>query len=95
MLNFLLLMHIFCSIFLIFLVLLNQGKGSELGAINQNNELLSNRNSSLIINRIIIIIALLTVLTNVLLSYYVKSYNIKQNVENLVDIPKYIFFYYK
>ncbi|MCB1711213.1 MAG: preprotein translocase subunit SecG [Candidatus Riesia sp.] len=95
MLNFLLLMHIFCSIFLIFLVLLNQGKGSELGAINQNNELLSNRNSSLIINRIIIIIALLTVLTNVLLSYYVKSYNIKQNVENLVEIPKYIFFYYK
>ena len=83
MLKLLLVIHILCSIFLIFFILLNQGKGSELGAINQNNELLSSRESNKILNRIIIFVAILSVVIN----FFVFFCN-KENVDSkpIVDI---------
>ncbi len=73
MLNLLLVLHIICSILLVFLILLNRGKGSDLSILNQNNELLNSKDSSLMLNRFIIFIVILSVLLNFLIGMFNKS----------------------
>jgi protein translocase SecG subunit len=91
MLNILLILHVACSIFLIFLILLNKGKGSELSVLNQNNELLNSKDSSLMLNRLIILVVILSVLINFLIFKFTPtSYD---SSKELVNLSKYQIYY--
>lgn len=90
MLNLLLIIHVICSVLLIFFILLNQGKGSELSVLNQNNELLNSKDSSLLLNRIIIFIAILSVIIIFFISRYKNvTIDIHKPVVNLFKYQVY------
>lgn len=74
MLTILLICYIVCSVLLILLILLNNGKGSELSILNYNNELLNSKDSNRMINRIIIIFAIMSIIINFLIVFVSKSY---------------------
>ena len=85
MLNLLLVAHLICSLLLIIFILLNQGKGSELSVLNQNNEILSSKDSSLFLNKLIIFVVIFSILINFLISIFIKDFSssIKKPIVNL------------
>ncbi len=86
MLNLLLILHIVSSIFLIIFILLNQGKGSELSILNQNNDLLSSKESSAILNKLIIFCAIFAVIINFTIIIFNK--NISGKSQTIVNLSK-------
>ncbi|HFL8819506.1 MAG TPA: preprotein translocase subunit SecG [Candidatus Azoamicus sp. OHIO2] len=87
MFNLLLVIHMVCSILLIFFILLNQGKGSELSVLNQNNELLNSKDSNVLLNRIIIFLAMLFVL----ITFFISVFNntLIEKKKSIIDLSKY------
>ena len=84
MLNLLLILHIISSIFLIIFILLNQGKGSELSILNQNNDLLSSKESNAILNKLIIFCVVFTIIINFTIIIFSKNiFNKSQTIVNL------------
>lgn len=92
MINLFLTLHLICSIILIIFILINKGKGSDLGAINQNNELLSHKDSNSILNKIIIVIVLLSLSINISLTFLNKNTSDKSG-KTIVDLSKYQLYY--
>lgn len=86
MVKLLIYIYIFFSILLIFFITFNYGRGSELSIINQNNELLSSKDSNNILNKIILFLVLFLIFLNFLISFYGNK--IKTNDPLIVDLSK-------
>lgn len=91
MINLVIYIYIIFSFLLIFLIILNQGKGSDLSIINQNNELLSSKDSNSILNKLILFLVLFLILLNFVISFY--GNRIKSNDGLVVDLSKKFFIY--
>ncbi len=84
--------HIIFSILLIFFILLNKGKGSEIGTSfgNFQENIFNNQNSSSLIKKIIILLSIIIVITSLSSSYINKIekkqlINDKINQENIIQ----------
>ena len=89
MLNFFLIFHILITVFLIFFILLSRGKGSEVGALNTGNEFLSTRSSNSILNKVIILLAVLSLFSNFSINFVSKN-SLEKRQDPLVNISKHI-----
>lgn len=89
MLNLLLAVHLICSILLIIFILLNQGKGSELSILNQNNDILSSKDSNLFLNKLIIFIVIISILINFLITIFIKDFS-SSSKKPIVNLSRYI-----
>lgn len=77
MLDFFLILYIIISVFLIVFILLDRGKGSEIGALSTGNEFLSHKSSSSFFNRLIIIFIILFLVTNIFVTFISKNTLVK------------------
>ncbi len=69
MLNFLLIFHIIISCLLIIFILLNKGKGSEIGAtFNSNVDFMSSKESNSLIKKIIITLTIILLISITLIN---------------------------
>ena len=87
MLNFLLAIHIILAGLLITFILINKGKGSEIGAtFNNNIDFMSSKESNSLIKKIIIVLTILLVLSIV----FINITNNKQKINQEKEIVKII-----
>lgn len=77
MLSFFLVVYIFVAFFLIVFILLDRGKGSEIGALSTGNEFLSPKSSSNFLNKIIIIFIILLLIINFSIAFISKNTSVK------------------
>ncbi len=82
--------HIILSIIIICLILFHKGKGSEIGASFGGNQdsILSNQTSNLIIKKIIILIAIVIAINMLSINYINKTENntkVQKTILNLED----------
>jgi len=87
--NFLMLIYLIFSFILVFLILMDKGKGAEIGATfnDSTNEFFGNYGSASILNKIIIIVALVLLFINILINTTSNNEQIKQ--DHFIDIDKY------
>lgn len=79
MLNFLLVFHIILACLLIIFILLNKGKGSEIGAtFNNNIDFISSGESNSLIKKIIVILTILLIISITLI-------NITNNKQKIIE----------
>ncbi|HIH2763881.1 MAG TPA: preprotein translocase subunit SecG [Candidatus Azoamicus sp.] len=79
MLNFLLVFHIILACLLIIFILLNKGKGSEIGAtFNNNIDFMSSGESNSLIKKIIVILTILLIISITLI-------NITNNKQKIIE----------
>ncbi len=89
MFKIILIIYIILSTLLIITILLNKGKGSEIGAtFDSSSDIFGSKGSNAILNKIIITIALMILIINILIN--TKNLNIKKNTTPNIDINKYI-----
>ncbi|HIH2762964.1 MAG TPA: preprotein translocase subunit SecG [Candidatus Azoamicus sp.] len=87
MLNFLLIFHIILAFLLIIFILLNKGKGSEIGAtFNNNIDFMNSSESSSLIKKVIIILTILLITSTTLINIT----NNKQKIDQEKEIVKII-----
>jgi protein translocase SecG subunit len=87
MLNFLLAFHVILAGLLITFILINKGKGSEIGAtFNNNIDFMSSRESNSLIKKIIIILTILLLLSII----FINITNNKQKINQEKEIVKII-----
>ena len=81
-------LYILCLLLLIFLILASRGKGAEIGAAFNSSsvDLFGSSGSSSIINKLIITMALITLVINIFLNITFNSKNTKQDS---LEINKY------
>lgn len=77
MLDFFLVFYIIISVFLIILILLDRGKGSEVGALSTGNEFLTPKSSSSFFNRLIVIFIIVFLATNIFITVISKNTFVK------------------
>ena len=77
LLKFILIIYIICLFFIIILILLSRGKGAEIGATFNSSsiDLFGSKGSNSIINKLIIITAIIALITNISLNFINKNYN--------------------
>ena len=90
MLKLILITHIICSCLLIIVILMNKGKGAEIGATfnSSENNLFGSKGSSSILNKIIVSMALLSLVTNISINLINKDI-VDKKIYPTVDIYKY------
>ncbi len=89
MLKALLIIYIICSFLLIFLILMSKGKGAEIGATlnSSTNDIFGSKGSNSTLNKIIILIALISLIINI--SINLMNTQIKEKKQKpLVNIYK-------
>jgi len=89
MLNFFLILHVLITIFLIFFILLSRGKGAEIGALNTGNDFLSTRSSNSLLNKVIILLALLSLFSNFSINFVSKN-SLEKRQAPIVNITKHV-----
>jgi protein translocase SecG subunit len=89
MLNFLLIFHIIISCLIIIFILINKGKGSEIGAtFNNNVDLMSSKESNSLIKKIIIILTIIFLISITLINITNNKQNNNQEKEIVKIIEK-------
>ncbi len=90
MLKLILITHILCSCLLIIVILMNKGKGAEIGATfnTSENNLFGSKGSSSILNKIIVSMVLLSLLTNISINLINTDLKEKKNYPT-IDVYKY------
>ena len=89
MLKLIIILYIVFSFLLICLILINKGKGAEMGGITSSeNDLFGSKGSNNILNKIIIFKALVLLMLNILIN--ITNNNIKKNdVQPSINIKEY------
>ena len=89
MLKLIIIFYIVFSFLLICLILINKGKGAEMGGITSSeNDLFGSKGSNNILNKIIIFTALVLLMLNILIN--ITNNNIKKNdVQPSINIKEY------
>lgn len=83
MLNFLLIFHIIISCLLIILILVNKGKGSEIGAtFNNNIDFMSSKESNSLIKKIIITLTIILLISITLIN--ITNNKLQNNQEKTI-----------
>ena len=79
--------HIIISCLLIIFILLNKGKGSEMGAtFNNNTDLMSYKESNSLIKKIILILSILIVISIAIININVnKQKQYEQKIINIIE----------
>ncbi|HIH2763286.1 MAG TPA: preprotein translocase subunit SecG [Candidatus Azoamicus sp.] len=84
MLSFLLVLYALIAFFLIVFILLDKGKGSEIGALSTGNEFLSPKSSNNFFNKMIIIFIILLLVLNFSITFISKTSSV--NNKPIVDL---------
>lgn len=77
MLDFFLVFYIIIAVFLIIFILLDRGKGSEVGALSTGSEFLTPKSSSSFFNRLIISFIILFLVVNICITFISKNTFVK------------------
>lgn len=77
MFNLFLVLYVFIAFFLIVFILLDKGKGSEIGALSTGNEFLSPKSSGNFFNKMIIIFIILLLLLNFAITFINKNISVE------------------
>lgn len=72
MLNIFLTCHVISVLLLIFFILLDKGKGSELGILNTGNDFFNAKTSSNFFSKIIITLFIFSIFTNLGITFFYK-----------------------
>lgn len=91
LLKILLLVYIICLCFLIIFILINKGKGAEIGATfnSSTNDIFGSKGSSSIIKKIIILLAILVLSINLFINIISKDEHKYKNTTNENNIQDY------
>lgn len=71
--NIVLFIYILVAFFLILFILLDRGKGSEVGALSSGNDFLSAKSSSTFFNKLIVVLVLMLLIINFSITFLSKS----------------------
>lgn len=87
MLTIMLIIYIILSLLLIIFILINKGNGAEIGATfnSSTNDIFGSKGSNSILNKIIIFIAIMSLIANISINLINKNIK-KKNIEPLVNI---------
>ncbi|HIH2762329.1 MAG TPA: preprotein translocase subunit SecG [Candidatus Azoamicus sp.] len=77
-------LYFFVAFFLIVFILLDKGKGSEIGALSTGNEFLSPKSSSSFLNKLIVIFIILLLVINFSITFFSRDISVKH--KPIVDL---------